>query len=253
MALIASELIVYGSAVMAQANATTPQGGAIDETTRVVFVDMSQASALNFVSSVSGDMNAVTVVGRNAGGTQITESVTLSGVVPVTGTGVYERLLSLAIPGNSGDILVMVDADSTVITTVESGVDNIIRPFMTVTGESSAGNSGIYYEKIFVKNTNSVTNLLTATISQSGDGTEAFGADIGFDTENVHDGAGTSTNRITAPTGVYGVAFNDAAKSLPSGDLDANTAVGIWLQLTVPPATSGYNTTYSLNISGSQA
>lgn len=256
MALVANELIIYGSANMQEDNSSTPQGGAIDETTRLVFTDMSQTSTIDISGSLAGDSGNMTVIGRVAGGALLTEVIVLSGTTLVTTTGTFERVLKLSAPASHpGSITVTVNADNSGISVIESGVDTIVRPFMSVTGESAGGSSGIYYEKAFLKNTNASSSLLTASIVETaaGDGTEAFGADIKFDLENVVDGVGTSTNRITAPTGVSSGVFNDELKNVPGTNLAASGTIGIWLQLTVPPGTSAFNTTFSLDASGSSS
>jgi len=108
MSVLPSDIVVYGSANMQEADTGT-QGGAISTSKRVVFDDISPTGTLQVVSSAAGDTDngtsqrEVTVTGRNAAGEIITEVIGLdatTGLTPVAGLSSFERLLK-AVKGGS--------------------------------------------------------------------------------------------------------------------------------------------------------
>ena len=257
MALTASDIVLYGSVNMQEDDVATPQGGAIDTTIRVVFTDIVATDIVEAISTQPGDSSqTLTVYGRNAGGSIVNEALSLNGIIPVTGSTSFERILKADISGTGPTGIVTLRDDATIMR-FETGVTEIRRPFYNVSADASGGAAKIFYEKIHVKNNNTVSSLLTPFAKESGDGTEAVGADITFDLETglgAPDTGNTSTNRITAPnvTGMSSGVFNDTNKAFPA-DLGAADTLGIWLKLDLPAGTVATNTTYTLSISGSTA
>ncbi len=83
------DIEIYGSASMADSDATTDIGGAVDKTKRVVFADLSAADNVQVVSSAAGDVTqTVTVTGRDAAGVLQNEGKVLAGLTPVAMTSV---------------------------------------------------------------------------------------------------------------------------------------------------------------------
>lgn len=83
------DIEIYGSASMADSDATLNIGGAVDKTKRVVFADLSAADNVQVVSDAAGDTTqSVTVTGRDAAGVLQSEAKTLTGLTPVAMTAV---------------------------------------------------------------------------------------------------------------------------------------------------------------------
>lgn len=109
MPILASEMLLYGSANMQDTDSGT-QGGAISTTKKVGFADIGTPGNVQIVSSSGSDTTpTVQVDGRNSGGTLISETKTLSGQTPVvmTANTTWERLLKAAKSGTTvGDVAV---------------------------------------------------------------------------------------------------------------------------------------------------
>jgi hypothetical protein len=102
MSVLLSELILYGSANMPEADSVTV-GGAVDFTKQVVFTDLAANGTISFVSSSALDMaTKIQVNGRDATGfIQAPAAVTLTGTTKVVGGLTFERLNSGVITGGA--------------------------------------------------------------------------------------------------------------------------------------------------------
>ena len=97
MSVLPSDMVFYGSANMQETDSGA-QGGAIDNTIRVVFDDISPNGNMEIVSSAAGDTTqTVTITGRNAAGDIISDVETLNGTTPVAMSTetTWERLLKV--------------------------------------------------------------------------------------------------------------------------------------------------------------
>lgn len=105
MSVVASDLIVYGSANMPDADGATT-GGAVAFSKRVAFNDISPTGTMSYVSSSTSDTVTVTLTGRLASGVTTTEAKTTTGQSIVAGAVAFERLLKGIVSGGtaSGDI-----------------------------------------------------------------------------------------------------------------------------------------------------
>jgi hypothetical protein len=93
MSVIPSDIVVYGSANMPEADGATV-GGAIDFAKRLAFYDITPAGTMDYVSSSSSDTaTKIELQGRDSTGTIQTETKTLSGTTVVTGSQSFERIL----------------------------------------------------------------------------------------------------------------------------------------------------------------
>jgi len=247
-----SDIVFYGSQNMNRGDSTSPQGGAIDEDIKVTFEDMTQLSRIDLFSSNGADVGNVTIEGRRSTGAIITETIGLSGTGHVTTANEFERILRITAASHIGTITYEVTDDGSGIGTMESGILEIRRPFLSITGDPVGGSSKTYYEKIFVKNNSLSNDYLSASLAEYFDGTEANGANITFELENVLDGTGQSTNRITSPpTGeLQSGTFDDSTKTVPGTDLLSDAACGVWLRLVVPAGTNPMNTYFRFQTSG---
>lgn len=90
MSVVQSDLVVYGSANMAETDGVT-QGGAVAFTKRVMFNDIAPAGTVQYVSE-SAETITITVTGRDATGAVQTETKT-PGTTPTAGAQSFERIL----------------------------------------------------------------------------------------------------------------------------------------------------------------
>ena len=164
MSVVASDLVVYGSASMPDDDTPTGIGGAIDTSIRIVFTDITPAGVIEMVSDAAGDTTqTVTIYGRDSAGTLINDAKTLNGTTVVDFTGTFERILKIVISAaHTGVVTIRKDGAAGDLAVIESGVLEIRRPFYNALAQDSGGSERKYYEKIFMKNTNGTTTLTSA-------------------------------------------------------------------------------------------
>lgn len=247
MSVSASDLIAYGSATMPDDDSVTDIGGAIDQSIRVSFTDISVSDTLNIVSSDGGDTMDVTVYGRDGQGVFVTETLTLNGTTTVSGNQTFERILKVIVASaHAGTITITEASGGSTLMNIESGVLEVRRPFYSAVSEDSGGAQRTYYDKVFIKNTNSSKALTESTISETADPS----GNVAFDLEDVLNGSdtnGSGNNRQVAPSGYT---FDSTAKSVAGGDLTTTDAQGVWLELTLPAGESPADTSFTLTTEG---
>lgn len=259
MSIVASDIVIYGASSQAE-NDSDAHGGAISTAVRYIFADAALANApaasggdgtLRYNSTNDGDSSVdVTVTGRNAGGSIVSETKTLgnSGVV-VTGEQVFERIMKVVADAHNFDVEVK-DSSANPVLTMESGVTTVRRPFYNASSDPNAEKT--YYEKVFVKNTNSTLNLLGATFIDGGGDSNNY---ITFAIANSVNDTESLANRLAAPTGTGAGGFSAATKTLDdnagTADLVAGAAVGVWLKMTLNANSAAQKDVYQLNVSGS--
>jgi hypothetical protein len=253
MPVSSSDIIVYGSENMAESDSVI-QGGDIDVAKRLVFTDLGANDTVKIVSSAS-DTGTVTITGRGVSGAIVSETLTLNGTSSVAGSTTFERILKIVCASHSGIITIQDVSDSTNIVQIEASVTEIRRPFYNVSADTVSGSDRYYYEKVFVKNTNGSSDLLSVSVSEQSDGVDGAGTgSVEFDLEKSKDDENTSSNRISAPaaSGMLNAGtFNSSSKNVPGTDLASGEAIGVWLKLSLPKGTAAANTTYTLRVSGS--
>lgn len=250
MPIASTDILFYGSAVMAEADGTGSQGGAISTSTKVVFSDITTTDNVTIISSSAGDTTqTVTVTGRDATGAIVSEVLSLNGTSRVVGATNFERIMKIVVnAAHAGTITVTRDngATYTVIATLETGILQIRRVFYNTSSDVVTGSTRNYYEKIFIKNTHATLSLLSATIKEASDPT----GNITFDLENAVNGNNTSTNRITAPSLSMLGSFDNTDKAVPSTNLVAGAAIGVWLKLTLIAGSAPAKSTWTVNVAG---
>ena len=99
MSVLPSDIVVYGSANMPEADGAI-NGGPVDFSRRVAFYDIAPASSLDVISSSAGDTaTKITFYGRDATGVVQNQTLSLNGQTWVTGSQSLERLLCAALSG----------------------------------------------------------------------------------------------------------------------------------------------------------
>lgn len=260
MAVTASDLVVYGSATMPTGDVALP-GGAIDTNVKMTFTDMSQTTGLVVSTDGIVDDFTVTATGRDYAGSIVTDSFVVSTTLArVTGTSVtqFERILRLCVTAGSHTGIITIEEDDgptfTSIGTMESGVNNIYRPFYGAS--SSASVAKTYFEKVFIKN-NSITNsLLSAAVVESGE--VGFASKVTFDlTSSGVSDSYSSGNRLSPPpdsqilSADASTGFTDASKNVVSGDLGSLSHQGLWMKLSLGAAAPSASGTWVVEINGS--
>ena len=207
------------------------------------------------IVSTAGDTGTVTITGRGSTGAIVSETLTLNGTSSVAGSTTFQRILKIVCASHSGIITVQDVSDSTNIVEIESSVTEIRRPFYNVSADTVDGSDRAFYEKVFVKNNNGSSSLLSASISEQSDGVDTAGSGfVDFDLEIAKNDANTSTNRITAPAAsgmLNSGTFDSSSKNVPGTDLGSGDSIGVWLKLSLPKGTAAANSRYTLRVTGS--
>jgi hypothetical protein len=225
-------------------------GGAIDETIRMVFVDIVATDEIEILSDQAGDTTqTITVFGRNAAGELVSDVATLNGVavVLITGTA-FERVLKIIKSASTAGNVTVRDQDTdTTIATLEPAVLEIRRPFYDAAADASGGAQREYHDKIFFKNNHGTLTLTSAQVLEQADPQTV----VAFDLESTLDGTDTNgggNNRQVAPGGYT---FDSSAKNVAnSQNLTAGAAQGCWLELTLTAGLGAQNTTVTMRVSG---
>lgn len=239
MSVVSADLVAYHAAAQSAADGV-PVGGAIDTLRRPDFTQLAGADTLEVVSSNAGDTTqTVTVIGRDAQGRIVSQTVTLNGTSAVVFNtlGTVERVLSCEMSATAAGAVTLRRSDHAtavrVIPAGERGFSAIFRQ------EASSATTPLnYYAKFFWKNTNGANAALGAIISDAANptGLVTFGL-----AATVND-SGTATNRQTAPAGIV---FADTAQAVPGTDLAFGAAIGVWLLLALTAANAPIRSSYT--------
>jgi hypothetical protein len=243
--VVAADLVAYHAATQSDVDGSTV-GGAIDTLRRPDFTQIAANDTIQALSSAAGDTAiTVTMTGRSAAGSIVTETKTLTGTTAITFNtlGTVERVLQAELSAAAaGTITIQRTTGAVLIRTIpigERGFSAIFRK-----GSSSTSGTVTYYAKVFYKNTNATNALLGAQVSESADPTGLI--DFGL-AASVND-SGTTTNRQTAPGGVT---FASTAAAVPGTDLAATAAIGIWVRMSLAINNAAVRSTWTAQIAGS--
>lgn len=254
MPIAASDIVVYGSATMADDDSTLNIGGAIDTSVRLVFSDIVATDTVEILSDNAGDTTqTVTIYGRDSGGTLVSDALSLNGTTVVTSTQSFERITKVTVSAaHTGTITVRDTATDTTIAAIESGVLTIRRPFYAAAAEASGGAARDYYEKVFIKNNHGTLALTSSTIAEQTDpsGKVTFALEASL---NGSDTNGAGNNRQTVGS-LSGYTFDSTTKNVAnSQSLTAGAAQGVWLKLSLAAGDAANNTSYTLRVAGESA
>jgi len=250
MPIVAADLIAYASLNMPEDDSST-NGGAIDPDGRVVFTDLAANDDVEALSSAAGDTTQnVTVYGRKADGTYVSETKTLTGVTAVifSTIGVLERVEKVIMDADAvGTVTIRRSIAGATIGTIPIGERSFRRLFISAISDPSSPKP--YYMKIFLKNAHATLALLSAAVKQSADPTTK----ITHLLANAVNDSATTANRITAPAAGDTQdpdTFDDNDKSVPGTDLAAGAAIGVWLKFSLAAAEAPIKNTYTAELSG---
>lgn len=246
MPVAASDLVQYGAVNWPDTDSATV-GGAIATAKRPLDTQWT-ANAVAAVVSNGADTRQVTIEGRLASGSIDTEVLTLNGTTEVVGTKTWERILRVTLSA----------ADAARTVTLRQGAGGATRhtfnPNETEAAiffrkSSSGASAKTYFEKSFMRNNNTTSNLLSAQVTLTADPS----AKIRIALANTQNDSGTSTNRLTAPSGVTAFVDDGTSISVPGTDLGATSAIGVWAEMQLSASNPALRSTFDIQISGQTA
>lgn len=222
---------------------TSTAGGAIATTGRP---DLTQLTATGVIAAVSdgADTRTLTLTGRLASGVVDTEDLVLTGATEVVGVKSFERLLSAVLSATDGARTV----------TVRQGAGGATRAVITpnettrrilFAGAASGPAPTVWYEKTFARNNHATLALTSAEIELTADPSAKM--EIGI--AATKGDTATIANRLTAPGGITFVDDN-IAQSVPTGNLGAAEAIGIWRKLSLLADDAPLKTTSTVQVAG---
>jgi hypothetical protein len=189
MSVLPSDIVVYGSANMPEADSATI-GGAVDFTKRVAWYDLSANDTIDAVSSSASDTaTKVQVMGRDATGAPVTSSAaTMNGQTAITNVGTLgtvERLLAAVVTGGAiaglsnpggttavGDIAVYRHTAVLSARTAQTGAANASGVTPPLFKLQSGDGANVAAGQIIRIKTNTGANQLRQIIATSGYGTD---------------------------------------------------------------------------------
>lgn len=244
MSIVSGDLVFYNAASMS-VDDTSTAGGAIDTLRRPDLTQMGSTDHVQVVSSSGSDTSQTcTITGRLADGSIASETLSLNGTTAVTSTNVYERLLKAELSATcAGTVTVRVQTGPVTIRVIPIGERGFQAIFQRCASDPSTGQ--VFYEKLFIKNTNGSLALTTAVVKENADPSGL----VTFALAATLDDTVTIANRKAAPAG--GLTFDNADKNVPnSQNLSSGSAIGVWLKLNLAAANAAVKTTWTGEIDG---
>ncbi len=257
MSIVQSDIKIYGCSLGVPENDTSPMGGSVDSSVRLNFDNNVLANVpatsgdgkLQYVGTNNADEGVtVTVYGRTPAGIIFSEEKDLStsGVV-VEGEDTFERIMRVVSEPHSYDVVIR-DSVGNIIVNMESGVNEVVRPFYNITSNPDAART--FYSKGFISNTHNLLALLDVVVSESEDPE----GNITFALGNVLDSDETTDNRLTAPTGVGSDGFSSDPKTFTDNFGDDNLEAGVnapfYLKLDLEANHAATKTHYEITVDG---
>lgn len=250
MAVADSDLVFYLSASMPEDDAST-SGGAINTAARLLDQQLGSNDTVDVVSD-GADTRDVTITGRDAGGAIVSETLTLNGATPVTGSQTFERILKIVLSATDASRTVTVsdgDSGDGTLHTFNPDEDTARALFYDAASESSQTQR---YEKVFARNTNGTDTLTNAEVQNTTDPEGVM--DIAL--AATKDDAVSVANRETEPDAgdlVGEWTAENTPISVPSGQLAAGEAIGIWFRMTLSADQAAGKSDVDPQVSGTSA
>ena len=234
--ILPANLVFYASANVPDIDTGTA-GGAIDSNRRLEFTPLVATDNIEVVSSAA-DTRQITIDGRLADGTFVSEAITLAGTTPQTSVNVFERILRAEMSGA---------AISQVVTVRRATGDTLIRQipanelgFMAIFRRNDA--PGTFYQKGFWLNNHGSLTMTSAQVKEQADPVGR----ITFALAGSINDTGTVANRLTSP----GLTFDNSDKAVPGDQLAPGDRIGVWFKLTLPGGDPDHHSTYTTHLTG---
>ena len=136
MGVLPSDIVVYGSANMPEADGAIT-GGGVDFTRRVGFYDIAPSGTVDVISSSTGDTaTKITYYGRDPTGVVQNQTLTLNGQAWVTGSQSLERLLYAALSGATPGGPVANPGGTAAVGDIALAAHSCVLPFASVTTDA---------------------------------------------------------------------------------------------------------------------
>lgn len=243
MPIANTDLQFYAAANMPTDDVSTA-GGAIDPVTQVAFDQFSAAARPEIVSD-GADTRDITITGRAADGSPLSETLALDGTNPVLFAGTFERIHTVEADAGSASRTVTVaqGTGGTVRAILLPDIEALRMLFINATSDPS--DPKVYYEKVFGFNAHATLALLAARIVLTDDPSTDIRIGVG-----TVDGTATITDRLTEPGGVTWK-DDDEDADVPGGVLAAGEAIEVWVELRLAAAAAPAKSTATLALRGS--
>ena len=244
MSVVNTDLVIYTASNMPENNISIV-GGDINSGIRASFDDPSSSSTIIIYSSSDTDTGQnLTLVGRAAGGTIISESLVLNGTSNVNSVYTYNRILTASLDAIAVGNITVSGNGVNKITDIPVGESGFRRPFYDAT--ASADTAKTYYEKVFIKNNNTSSNLTDAQVIEVNSG---LASKISFGLEDTKKSNQTIDNREAVPTGITG-GFGAGPSGIMNDVLNTGDYQGVWFKLSLDAEEASINSFYEVQVSG---
>lgn len=239
--IVSSDLVIYASEYTPFDNSSSA-GGSINSSGLRTYFDISYTGQIIAYSNTIADTGILTIYGRlSSTGTLINETIQMSGTTIVSSSNYYERISRVVLSEIAKGTITISG-----IGTIPLGEVGFTKAFINAESPVDGIPGQTLYEKVFYKNNNTSSTLLNAYIEEQQAGLYNI---VEFSLENSLNHNESIANRLTAPTGVS--VYSNSSLDVPSTNIGALQAQGIWLKMTVlPDNTSGNNSFYRLRLNG---
>ena len=242
MSIATTDLKKYGAASRPEDD-TAASGGAIDAACVLEVTQMASTTTLEAVSSAAGDTMNLTITGRDATGAVVSQTLALTGTTVGAFSQTFERFLKASLASApAGNVTIRINTGGATVVVIPAGKTKASVMFINSASEVA---QTIRYEKEFWKNEHASLTLTTATIKLTADPSSS----IRIGCEASKNGSQSVANRKTTPGSVTFV-DDGVAQSLPGGTLEANSTIGVWVEMTRGASAAAIKTSFTTELAG---
>jgi hypothetical protein len=230
MSVLPSDIVIYGSANMPEADGATT-GGSVDFTRRVAFYDIAPAGNVDVISSAASDIaTKIAYYGRDPTGVIQNQTLTLNGQNWVTGSQALERLLYAALSGATANGPAANPGGTAAVGDVTLAAHSCVLPSGSVTTDTSVRTA----QSGSVNHSGTTPALFKL---QSGDGAGVSAGQIIW----TKSGTGSNQLRQVIATSGYGadvVAVNRDWGTVPDNTTTYKILQGMLFEISPNPVTA---------------
>lgn len=247
MSITAADLNALG-VVSRPKDDTSVSGGAIDDERRPVFTPLSANAVITASADYTSDLRTLNIEGRDPTGAVVAEALVLAGVAEVVGSQVFERIQEIFADSvdPASSVGVHEGIGGPTIAVIPANELGFYRLYQRSASEAAVTTR---YEKFFWRNDHPTLTLNDAEVTLTVDPSTKI--EIGLAT--AKDDAVSVVDRKTAPAGVTFV-DDGVAIAVPSvgieSTLEAASAIGVWVQLTLLANDSPLKSTFTTRLRG---
>jgi hypothetical protein len=230
MSVLPSDIVVYGSANMPEADGAI-NGGPVDFSRRVAFYDIAPAGNLDVISSSASDTaTKITFYGRDATGVIQNQTLSLNGQTWVTGSQSLERLLYSALSGATANGPAANPGGTAAIGDVALAAHSCVLPTGSVTSDATARSA----QSGSANHTGTTPALFKL---QAGDGASVSSGQVVW----IRSGTGANQLRQIVATAGYGtdvVAVSRDWGTIPDNTTTYKILQGMLFEISPNPVTA---------------